>query len=126
MQLSLHRNWRSQGVPRFAANLSTMFCEAPFTERFAPTARAGFQAVEFLFPYDYAPEALASLLKDSGVVNVLFNLPPGDWAMRERGLAAVPGREAEFRASVATAIEYARVLRTPQLHVMAGLTPDKS
>jgi hydroxypyruvate isomerase len=110
-------------MPRFAANLTMMFNEVPFPERFAAAARAGFEAVEFLFPYDHAPADVAAWLKSHGLANALFNLPPGDWAAGERGLASLPGREAEFRAGVATALQYATALGTPCLHAMAGLLP---
>lgn len=110
-------------MPRFAANLSMMFNEVPFPERFAAAARAGFKGVEFLFPYDYPAADVARWLKDAGLVNALFNLPPGDFAGGERGIASLPGREAEFRAGVAKALEYAAALGTPTLHVMAGLLP---
>ena len=108
-------------MPKFAANLTMMFNEHPFPLRFAAAARAGFRAVEFLFPYELAPAEVAAWLRDSGLINVLFNMPPGDWAAGERGLAALPGREAEFRAGVVRALEYAQALGTPRLHVMAGL-----
>lgn len=111
-------------MPKFAANLTMMFNEVPFLQRFEAAARAGFKGVEFLFPYDYAPEEIAAQLHANRLANVLFNLPPGDWAAGERGLASLPGREAEFRASVAAAIAYAEVLGTPRLHVMAGLLPQ--
>ena len=108
-------------MPRFAANLSMMFAEVPFPHRFEAAARAGFPAVEFLFPYDHPAGDIRRWLADNGLVNVLFNLPPGDWAAGERGCASIPGREAEFRASVDRALEYAEVLGTPSLHAMAGL-----
>jgi 2-dehydrotetronate isomerase len=110
-------------MPKFAANLTLMFTEVPFPGRFAAAARAGFRAVEFLFPYDHAPQEVAGWLRENGLENVLFNLPPGDWAGGERGLASLPGREAEFRAGVARALEYALALGTPRLHAMAGLLP---
>jgi hydroxypyruvate isomerase len=110
-------------MPRFAANLSMMFNELPFPERFAAAAKAGFRAVEFLFPYEHAPSDVADWLRKSELENVLFNLPPGDWP-NERGLASLPGREAEFRDSVDTALTYAKALGTKRLHVMAGLVPD--
>jgi 2-dehydrotetronate isomerase len=110
-------------MPRFAANLSMMFQEVPFLERFAAAAAAGFRGVEFLFPYQHPAEAIAARLQEAHVENVLFNLPPGDWAAGERGIACLPGRETEFRESVATALAYARVLGTPRLHVMAGIVP---
>ncbi len=90
---------------KFAANLTMMFSEYAFTERFSAASKAGFDAVEFLFPCDYAPSEVSQLLKENNLKNVLFNLPPGDWERGERGIAALPGREEEFRASVATAIE---------------------
>jgi len=110
-------------MPRFAANLTMMFNEVPFPQRFAAAARAGFDAVEFLFPYEHAPAEVADWLTANRLANALFNLPPGDWAAGERGLASLPGREAEFRAGVQTALEYARALGTPCLHAMAGLLP---
>jgi hydroxypyruvate isomerase len=111
-------------MPRFAANLSLMFTEVPFVERFAAAAQAGFDAVEFLFPYEYPADDLARELRTHRLANVLFNLPPGDWAAGERGVAAIPGREAEFRDSVALALSYAAALGTPRLHVMAGVVPE--
>lgn len=111
-------------MPRFAANLTLMFNEVPFLERFEAAARAGFQAVEFQFPYDHRPEEVARRLHDAGVKSVAFNLPPGDAARGERGIAALPGREAEFRASVETAARYAGALGTPTLHAMAGIVPE--
>jgi len=110
-------------MPRFAANLSMLFTELPFAQRFAAAAAAGFEGVEFLFPYEHAPHDVACWLQESKLVNVLFNLPPGNWAGGERGMAALPGREAEFRAGVARAIDYALALGTPRLHMMAGLLP---
>ena len=110
-------------MPRFAANLTMMFNEVSFPQRFAAAAAAGFKAVEFLFPYDHSPAEVASLLHENQLQNVLFNLPPGDWAAGERGIACLPGREEEFRAGVARAIEYALALGTPRLHMMAGLVP---
>ena len=110
-------------MPKFAANLSMMFQEVPFLDRFQAAADAGFRAVEFLFPYDYDAEEIARRLRANDLVNVLFNMPPGDWANGERGIAALPDRRDEFRRGVATAIGYARVLGTPRLHIMAGLLP---
>jgi hydroxypyruvate isomerase len=110
-------------MPRFAANLTMMFNEVPFPQRFAAAAQAGFTGVEFLFPYDHAPQEVAGWLRENKLQNVLFNLPPGDWAAGERGIASLPGREAEFRAGVARAIEYALALGTPRVHMMAGLLP---
>ncbi len=113
-------------MPQFAANLSMMFNEVPFPQRFAAAAAAGFKAVEFLFPYDHTPQEVASWLQQNQLDNVLFNMPPGDWAAGERGLASLPGREAEFRAGVARAIDYALALGTPRLHMMAGLVPARA
>jgi len=110
-------------MPRFAANLTMMFNEVAFLDRFAAAADAGFDAVEFLFPYDHAPEEVAARLERARVKNVLFNLPPGNWAAGERGIGAVPGREREFRDGVARALRYAEALGTPTLHAMAGLVP---
>ena len=101
-----------------------MFNEVPFIARFEAAAKAGFKAVEFLFPYEHAAEEIAAALKANDLQNVLFNLPPGDWAAGERGLAALPGREAEFRAGVAQALSYAKALGTPCLHAMAGVLAD--
>ncbi|MDR2789313.1 MAG: hydroxypyruvate isomerase family protein [Candidatus Accumulibacter sp.] len=110
-------------MPKFAANLSMMFTEVPFPERFAAAAKAGFKAVEFLFPYDCAPADVARWLKENDLQNALFNLPPGDFAGGERGIASLPGREREFRDGVARAVEYALALGTPTLHCMAGYFP---
>ncbi|SRR6266581_2973245 len=110
-------------MPKFAANLTMMFNEVPFPQRFAAAAQAGFKAVEFLFPYDHPVADVARWLKEAGLDNVLFNLPPGDWAAGERGLASLPGREDEFRAGVVRALECAKALGTRRLHAMAGLLP---
>jgi len=100
-----------------------MFTEVPFPERFAAAAKAGFKAVEFLFPYDYAVADVTAWLKDNGLKNALFNMPPGNWAAGERGMASIPGREDEFMAGVDRALEYALALGTPTIHAMAGLIP---
>ena len=110
-------------MPQFAANLSMMFNEVPFPQRFAAAAKAGFKGVEFLFPYDCKPAEVAGWLKDAGLVSALFNMPPGDFAGGERGIASLPGREEEFRRGVATALEYAAALGTKRIHAMAGLLP---
>ncbi len=110
-------------MPKFAANLTMMFNEVPFPERFAAAAKAGFQGVEFLFPYELPAKEVGHLLTQHALQNVLFNLPPGNWAAGERGMASLPGREGDFRNSVAVAIEYALALNTPCLHAMAGLLP---
>ncbi len=110
-------------MPRFAANLSLMFTEVPFLERFEAAARAGFTAVEYLFPYAYPIPELAARLAACGLEQVLFNGPPGDFIHAgERGLAALPERESEFLEGLSLALEYANALRCPQLHIMAGLT----
>ena len=108
-------------MPRFAANLSTMFQEHAFLDRFPAAARAGFQAVEYLFPYDHPPETVADCLAESGLQQSLFNLPPGDWAAGMRGLAALPGLEAVFAESVERALVYARALGCLKLHIMGGI-----
>jgi 2-dehydrotetronate isomerase len=108
---------------RFAANLTMMYGECAFPDRFAAAAKDEFTGVEYLFPFEYPATQLASWLKESGLVQVLFNAPPGDWASGERGLAAVPGKENAFRESMATALEYAHALNCPKVHVMAGIQP---
>lgn len=107
-------------MPKFAANLTMMFTEWPFLDRFAAAADAGFDAVEFLFPYDHPPEAIAERLQRHSLKQALFNLPPGDWAAGERGLAALPERAPEFAASVARALPYATATGVPRLHLMSG------
>jgi 2-dehydrotetronate isomerase len=107
-------------MPRFAANLSMMFTEHPFLERFSAAAASGFQAIEFLFPYDFQPKALQKELDSNQLRQVLFNLPPGDFAAGERGIAVLPDRQSEFKESVQRALEYAVTLRCQRLHVMAG------
>ncbi len=108
-------------MPRFAANLSMLFTELPFLERFDAAAAAGFTAVEYLWPYAHPAEVLAGRLADAGLEQVLFNSPSGDTDGGERGLAAVAGREDEFRRGIETALEYAAVLGCPRVHVMAGV-----
>lgn len=108
-------------MPRFAANLTMMFTEWAFLDRFDAAAEAGFTAVEYLFPYDHAPELIAERLVRNGLTQALFNLPPGDWAAGERGLAALPGRFDELTASVETALVYAEATQVRRLHLMAGL-----
>ncbi|MBK3395707.1 MULTISPECIES: 2-oxo-tetronate isomerase [Methylobacterium] len=112
-------------MPRFAANLTLMFTEVPFLDRFAQAAEAGFEAVEFLFPYEHPPEAIGERLKAHGLTQALFNLPPGDWAAGERGLAALPDRFEELKAGVETALAYARATGVKRLHLMAGMA-DRS
>ena len=110
-------------MPRFAANLTLMFSEVPFLERFERAAKAGFEAVEFQFPYAWAKEDVAAALRDSGLKAVLHNLPAGDWAAGDRGLACRPDRVAEFRDSVPVAIEYAKALGVDRLHCLSGIEP---
>lgn len=108
---------------QLAANLSMMFNEVDFLDRFEAAARVGFQGVEYLFPYDFEAGELADRLKANGLKQVLFNTPAGDWDAGERGLACNPARVDDFREGVARAIEYAKTLDCGQLHCMAGLTP---
>ncbi len=108
-------------MAKFAANLTMLFNEVPFIERFAQAADAGFEAVEYLFPYAFEADELAAQLKQHGLKQALFNLPPGDWDAGERGMAALPGREQEFRATVDTALNYALTLKCPKVHVMSGV-----
>jgi hydroxypyruvate isomerase len=110
-------------MPRLAANLSMMFNEVPFLERFDAAARAGFKAVEFLFPYDFPAADLRARLNAAGLSQVLFNMPPGDWAAGDRGTASVPGRQAEFRDGIARGLDYAAALDCKLVHVMAGIPP---
>ncbi|AOY89624.1 hydroxypyruvate isomerase [Marinobacter salinus] len=110
-------------MPRFAANLSMLFTEVDFTERFARARAAGFEGVEYLFPYAYPSDLLARLLNDNNLTQVLFNLPPGDWDAGERGIACLPDRVEEFRAGVDQALDYARALGCRQLNCLAGLRP---
>lgn len=109
---------------KFCANLSMLFAELPFRERFAAAADAGFRAVEILFPYDDPPEEIASLLRKNGLELVLINTPPGDWAAAERGFAAVPGAEDRFRAALDRAAVTASRLGARLIHIMAGVRPE--
>ncbi|MBU3649687.1 MAG: hydroxypyruvate isomerase family protein [Limnohabitans sp.] len=120
-------------MPRFAANLSMMYSEMPFLDRFEAAAQDGFEAVEYLFPYAVDATEIQSRLQHWGLKQVLFNAPPGGtdaasieaaWAAGSRGSASIPGREAEFRAGFALALEYAHTLDCPRIHVMAGLLPE--
>jgi hydroxypyruvate isomerase len=110
-------------MPKLAANLSTLFPEVPFLERFAAAARAGFRYVEYQFPYEWNAAELARRAREAGLQVVLHNLPAGDFARGERGIACLPGREREFRDSVQTAIAYAREVDCPRLNCLAGLAP---
>lgn len=111
-------------MPRFAANLSMLFTEAPFLDRFALAARNGFEAVEFLFPYAFEASEIRRRLDENGLKLVLHNLPPGDWDAGERGMACHPGRESEFREAVANGIRYARALGVGQLNCLCGKRPE--
>jgi hydroxypyruvate isomerase len=110
-------------MPKFAANLTMLFNEVEFLDRFAAAAKAGFRGVEYLFPYAFPKEALADELARHGLSQVLHNLPAGDWAKGERGIACIPGREGEFRDGVGLAIAYAKTLQCRQLNCLAGLAP---
>ena len=111
-------------MPKFAANLTMLFNEKPFLERFALAKIAGFKAVEFLFPYAFEASEIKSALDNNALKLVLHNLPAGDWDAGERGIACHPDRVAEFRSGVAKAIEYATILGVPQLNCLAGKTPE--
>ena len=110
-------------MPKFAANLTMLFNEVPFLERFAAARAAGFEAVEYLFPYAYDKNELAGLLKTHGLKQVLHNLPAGHWDGGERGIACHPDRVEEFRAGVDKAIDYATALGCPQVNCLAGKVP---
>lgn len=110
-------------MPRFAANLTMMFNEWSFLDRFDAAAEAGFTAVEFLFPYEHPAEAIAERLIRNRLTPALFNMPPGDWAKGDKGMASFPERRAEFEEGVATALRYADATGTKTLHMMAGLRP---
>ena len=108
-------------MPVFAANLTMMFNEWSFLDRFDAAAEAGFTAVEYLFPYEAPPEAIAERLARNGLQQALFNLPPGDWAAGERGIAALPGRFEDVKSDVERALDYAAATGVRRLHLMAGL-----
>ena len=110
-------------MPKLNANLSMMFNEVEFPERFDAAAKAGFKGVEFLFPYAYDKALLEDKLKSNSLQMVLFNMPPGDWDSGDRGMACDPQRKAEFQDNVGKALDYARALGCKQLHCMAGLKP---
>ncbi len=111
-------------MPRFAANLSFLFNEVPFLDRFGEAAHAGFRAVEFAFGYDFQASEIAARTARHKLEVVLMNAPPGDFAAGDRGLASLPEREHEFTASIVTALRYAQALKCPRLHVMAGVLPE--
>jgi len=108
-------------MPRLSANLTFLFTEVPFLDRFGEAARAGFRAVEFAFPYDTPAAEIAARIREHRLECVLINAPPGDWDAGERGIASIPGREHEFADSLATALRYALALGCPRIHVMSGI-----
>lgn len=108
-------------MPKLAANVSFLFTELDFLDRFAAARRAGFQGVEFLFPYAWPVSEIKARLDDNGLTLALFNIAPGDWEAGERGLAALPDREPAFRRALDEALAYAAALGCPRLHAMAGL-----
>ena len=110
-------------MPKFAANLSMLYPELDFLDRFSAAAQDGFKGVEYLFPYAFKATDIAQRLADNGLQQVLFNAPPGDWDAGERGLSCLSGREAEFKNGFLQALDYAGALNCPRIHVMAGLLP---
>ena len=110
-------------MPRFSANLSMMFTEVPFLERFGAAARAGFRGVELLFPYEFPAARIKEQLDQHQLQMILFNMPPGDWAAGDRGLACDPSKVGQFQESIGQAVEYASALGCGQIHCMAGLKP---
>src|SRR3974390_3335391 len=108
-------------MPRFAANLTMMFNEVPFLDRFGAAARAGFTAVELLFPYEHSPDEIGKRLAANGLTQALFNLPPGGWAPGAKGRAALPDRCDYLRQSLHTALPYAKATGVKRLHLMAGI-----
>ncbi|MBL7127008.1 MAG: hydroxypyruvate isomerase [Dehalococcoidales bacterium] len=110
-------------MPKFSANLSMLFTEVGFADRFERSARAGFKAVECQFPYELPKEDIAERLGKYGLELVLYNIPAGSWAAGERGTACLPGRESEFQEGVGKAIEYAKALKCPRINCLVGLTP---
>ncbi|HSH56578.1 MAG TPA: hydroxypyruvate isomerase [Halomonas sp.] len=111
-------------MPKFAANLSMLFTEVDFLDRFEAAAKAGFKGVEYLFPYDFEAAEIRKRLDDNGLTQVLFNLPAGDWGAGERGIACHPDRVDEFRKGVDQAIAYARVLGNTLVNCLAGIQPE--
>jgi hydroxypyruvate isomerase len=108
-------------MPRFAANLTMMFNEVPFLDRFEAAAKAGFTAVEFLFPYDYPAKDVGERLHRHGLTQALFNLPPGNWDAGEKGFAALPDRFSDLQQSLHTALPYAQATGVKRVHLMAGI-----
>jgi hydroxypyruvate isomerase len=110
-------------MPKFSANLGFLFTELPFLDRFGAAARSGFVAIEYASPYEHRARDIGKRLADHGLTQALFNLPAGDWQAGERGIAILPGREAEFRDSVSRALDYAGELRCARLNCLAGIAP---
>lgn len=110
-------------MPRFSANITMLFTELPFLERFEAAKEAGFEGIELQFPYDFPVDELVDAQTACGLPLVLFNLPPGDWSKGDRGIGALPGREAEFERGFRDALTYAQALSCKKLHVMAGIAP---
>jgi hydroxypyruvate isomerase len=113
-------------MPKFAANLTMLFGEMPFLDRFAAAKAAGFSGVEYLFPYEFEKAALREQLQQHGLTQVLHNLPAGNWAAGERGIAILPDRVDEFRDGVAQAIDYAKALDCRQVNCLVGITPAEA
>ncbi|WDR02869.1 hydroxypyruvate isomerase [Devosia algicola] len=111
-------------MPRFAANLSFLYADLPFLDRFNAAAKDGFGAVEYVGPYAETPDAIAALLKEHKLEQALFNLPAGDWAGGERGIGCLPDRVEEFRTGVDRAIKYAKALNCPKINCLAGIAPE--
>ncbi len=111
-------------MTKFAANLTMMFNEVDFLDRFSAASDAGFKGVEYLFPYDYEPAEIVEKLEQHNLTQVLHNLPAGDWAAGERGIACHPDRVSEFQEGVAEAIKYATALKCPQVNCLAGIAPE--
>src|ERR1700687_3672882 len=118
---SRSKHTRGSSMPRFAANLSMMFNEVPFLDRFDAAAKAGFTAVEFLFPYDHPAEEARKRLHANRLTQALFHLPPGYWDAGEKGFAALPDRFADLQQSLHTALPYAQATGVKRLHLMAGI-----
>jgi hydroxypyruvate isomerase len=117
-------NLRRQTMPKFAANLSMLYNEHDFMDRFRAATQAGFKGVEYLFPYDYGKDQLAEALRTNDLVQVLHNLPAGDWAGGERGIACHPDRVGEFQDGVGKAVDYATALGCQQVNCLAGIAPQ--
>ncbi len=111
-------------MPRFSANISMMYGDLAFLDRFSAAAADGFRGVEYIGAYDYEPDVVKSVLQAAALEQVLFNFPTGDWASGERGIGALPGREAEFRAGVDQALSFAEALGCKQINCLAGIVPE--